>query len=334
MPLAWHTEKGALAIARLALGRGCLFPAAGSFVVTGPHLAYQLTGHGLSTDVVRSNPSGIVSSPEVIAKAALAPDNCLYKMPFQMNGKPTNRASRITSGLPANDERQARAWEWESPFQQQDGSRSGVECFPPSRLERKVHMKPGGVSSRRGFLTASAGALGTAWFATCWPAIAAAHDYAQRLVESGQRAFDFFSPEQGVEVEAMVAQIIPTDDTPGAREAQVIYFIDRALTTFERDKQPLYTQGLAELPFKVGQLFPGQNKFSAATEAQQVQVLTAMEQSEFFEIVRAHTIAGFFANPEYGGNRNQIGWKLIAFENRGVYEPPFGYYDREENKRK
>jgi len=132
----------------------------------------------------------------------------------------------------------------------------------------------------------------------------------------------------------MAAQIIPTDDTPGAREAQVIYFIDRALTTFERDKQPLYQQGLAELPSKVGQLFQGQNKFSGLTPGQQVQVLTAIEQSEFFEIVRVHTIAGFFANPEYGGNHNQIGWKLIGFEDKGVYEPPFGYYDREENQSK
>ena len=28
------------------------------------------------------------------------------------------------------------------------------------------------------------------------------------------------------------AQIVPSDDTPGAREAGVIYFIDRALATF------------------------------------------------------------------------------------------------------
>jgi gluconate 2-dehydrogenase gamma chain len=195
-------------------------------------------------------------------------------------------------------------------------------------------VKPTGVSSRRRFLTASASALGTAWLATRWPAIAAAHEYVQQAAASGQPVFQFFSAEQAVEVEAMAAQIIPTDDTPGAREARVVYFIDRALTTFERDKQPLYKQGLGELPSKVGQLFPGQNKFSALTPARQVQVLTAIEQSEFFEIVRVHTIAGFFANPEHGGNHDQIGWKLIGFEDRGVYEPPFGYYDREENQSK
>ncbi len=132
----------------------------------------------------------------------------------------------------------------------------------------------------------------------------------------------------------MTAQIIPADDTPGAREARVVYFIDRALATFERDKQPLYHQGLAELPARVRQFFPGQDRFSGLPAAQQLQVLAAIEKSEFFEIVRVHTIAGFFANPEYGGNHDQIGWKLIGFENRGVYEPPFGYYDREADQSK
>ena len=187
-------------------------------------------------------------------------------------------------------------------------------------------------SSRRQFLIASMSSLGAAWLAMHWPAIAAAQEYAQNVAQSGQPAFQFFDPHQAVEVEAMAAQIIPTDDTPGAREAGVIYFIDRALTTFERDKQATYTQGLPELQAKSRELFPGAHKFSELSSAQQVQLLTAIENSEFFETVRVHTIVGFFANPEYGGNRDQIGWKLIGFEDAGAYEPPFGYYDREVNR--
>jgi hypothetical protein len=114
----------------------------------------------------------------------------------------------------------------------------------------------------------------------------------------------------------------------------VIYFIDRALTTFERDKQSLYEQGLSELQAKARQLFPGTNSFSELTSAQQIQLLTSIEKSEFFEIVRVHTIMEFFANPEYGGNHDQIGWKLMGFEDKGTYEPPFGYYDRERNQGK
>jgi gluconate 2-dehydrogenase gamma chain len=33
----------------------------------------------------------------------------------------------------------------------------------------------------------------------------------------------------------------------------------------------------------------------------------------FFNLLLSHTIAGFFADPIYGGNRNLIGWNLIGF---------------------
>jgi len=48
--------------------------------------------------------------------------------------------------------------------------------------------------------------------------------------------------------------------------------------------------------------------------------------------VRLHTIMGFLAKPEYGGNYNQSGWKVIGFEDQMTYKPPFGYYDAEESK--
>ena len=45
-----------------------------------------------------------------------------------------------------------------------------------------------------------------------------------------------------------------------------------------------------------------------------------------------HTVTGFLATPNWGGNRGQVGWKLIGFEDAGAYQPPFGYYDREAGK--
>jgi hypothetical protein len=63
--------------------------------------------------------------------------------------------------------------------------------------------------------------------------------------------------------------------------------------------------------------------------AQQIRVLTAIEKTAFFGLVRLHTIVGFFANPEYGGNQEKIGWNLIGFEDKFAWEPPFGHYDRE-----
>ena len=184
--------------------------------------------------------------------------------------------------------------------------------------------------SRRRFLIGSASGLGSVWLASRWSDILEAQEHVHRATKSEAPArFEFFSPEQAAEIEAMTAQIIPSDDTPGAREARSVYFIDRVLTTFDRDKQLLYTQGLRDLQAKTAELFPGSNQFSALTSAQQIQLLTAIEKTEFFEQVRQHTIMGFLANPDYGGNHDKIGWKLIGFEDKFVFEPPFGFYDRD-----
>jgi gluconate 2-dehydrogenase gamma chain len=184
--------------------------------------------------------------------------------------------------------------------------------------------------SRRSVLAGSVAGLSSIWLATHWPGILAAQEHAHAITESGRPAtLGFFSPEQAVEIESVAAQIIPKDDTPGAREAGTIYFIDRALTTFDQDKQAAYTQGLKGLQAKTHELFPDAEKFSELNPAQQVQVLTAIEKTAFFGLVRLHTIVGFFANPEYGGNQEKIGWNLIGFENKFAWEPPFGHYDRE-----
>jgi hypothetical protein len=187
-----------------------------------------------------------------------------------------------------------------------------------------------GEASRRQFLLDSISGLSSAWLALRWPGILAAQEHAERAKASGRPAqFQFFSPEEAVEVEAMATQIIPSDDAPGAREARVIYFIDRVLVTFDRDKQPAYAQGLKDLRQRTQGLFPSVNRFSSLIPSQQIQVLTAIERSDFFELVRQHTIIGFLAKPSYGGNQNQVGWKVIGFEDRMTYAPPFGFYDRE-----
>jgi gluconate 2-dehydrogenase gamma chain len=190
-----------------------------------------------------------------------------------------------------------------------------------------------GNTSRRRFILGSASGLSSTWLALRWPGILAAQAHAARAAQSGQPApFQFFSPEDAVEIEAMTAQIIPSDDAPGAREAHVIYFIDHVLSTFDRDKQPAYTQGLKDLRHKTLEIFPGANKFSSLASAQQIQLMIAIDETEFFELVRVHTIMGYLSRPEYGGNHDQVGWKLIGFEDEMTYQPPFGYYDSEYDK--
>ena len=182
--------------------------------------------------------------------------------------------------------------------------------------------------SRRSFLIESVSGLGGAWVAVNYPAILAAEEYVLKAAESEEQArFAFFTPEQAVEVEEMAAQIIPTDHTPGAREARVVSFIDRVLVTFERARQADYTQGLTDLAAQTQQRFPNASRFSELTFDQQLQVLTAIEDTPFFNLVRTHTITGFFASPVHGGNHDKVGWQLLGYDDSLNHEAPFGYYD-------
>jgi len=182
--------------------------------------------------------------------------------------------------------------------------------------------------SRRSFLVGSASGLSSVWLATNWAGILEASAYAQQAAESGQSArFVYFTGEQAADIDAVASQIIPTDDTPGAHEAHCVYFIDRALTTFLRESQPVYTQGLEDLQAKTKELFPDAGRFPALSSAQQIRLLTAIENTPFFRTVRNHTIIGMFASPAHGGNDSKVGWKLIGFDDALNFKPPFGYYD-------
>jgi gluconate 2-dehydrogenase gamma chain len=182
--------------------------------------------------------------------------------------------------------------------------------------------------SRREFLLSSLSGIGAAWAVANYAGIEDASAFAQQSARTGQPAtFAFFTPAQAADVEAMAAQIIPTDSTPGAREARVIVFVDRILSTFEKDAQADYTKGLGELSTQTRQLYPSATSFAALPSDQQIKVLTAMEKTPFFNLVRTHTITGFFAAPVHGGNANKAGWKLVNYDDSLNHKPPFGYYD-------
>ena len=79
-------------------------------------------------------------------------------------------------------------------------------------------------ASRRLFLIKSLAGVSSAWLALRLPEIVAAQEHAHRATQAAAPLkFEFLSAEQAAEIEAVAAQIIPTDDSPGAREAKVIY---------------------------------------------------------------------------------------------------------------
>jgi len=167
-----------------------------------------------------------------------------------------------------------------------------------------------------------------AWLAAIWPQIVAAQQHAHEAVRSGDSRLQVLAPDAAREIETLAARILPADDTPGAREAGVIYFIDRALATFDQDKRAAYRKGLGQVQAERRKLFPASSSITGLTADQQDQLLRAIEKTVFFNQLRTHTILGFFGHPSYGGNRGLVGWKLIGFEDRASFEPPFGFYDR------
>ena len=199
--------------------------------------------------------------------------------------------------------------------------------------------------SRRDFLSRGGAAVSAVWLSAHWPAIVAASQHAHQASKSSSPPkFQFFTPEEAAEIDAISARIIPSDETPGAREAGVVYFIDRALATFAVDDQKTYREGLPGLQLRVRELFPSVEKFSSATLEQQDQILHSLDEqtdsarrhsrssgasSSFFQAVRVHTIVGFLVDPDSGGNRDGVGWKVIGREPEHMFQPPFGYYDKD-----
>ena len=144
--------------------------------------------------------------------------------------------------------------------------------------------------------------------------------------------FEILDADTAAEIDAIVAQIIPSTDGPGAREAGVIYFIDCALATFAADDREAYRSGMAQLQQQRKRLFPDSASIASLTAAQQIALIRAIELTPFFELLRTHTVLGFLGNPSYGGNRNKAGWRQIGFEDQMSFQQPFGYYDLRANR--
>lgn len=157
-------------------------------------------------------------------------------------------------------------------------------------------------------------------------AMAAARDFGQAR---GDARLTLLSAGEATDIEAVAAQIVPTDDTPGAREAGVVYFFDRALGMFYSQLAGDYRAQLAAFQAGYRQRHPAASSFGALTSEQQIEYLKGIDQTPFFATTRLLTLLGMFALPQYGGNRDSVGWQLIGFEDRHVFRPPFGYYDRD-----
>jgi gluconate 2-dehydrogenase gamma chain len=189
--------------------------------------------------------------------------------------------------------------------------------------------------SRRGFLKAAGSAAGAGWLAALWPAVLAAAEQAEQAAAARAAgvAFETLAAEDAADLAAIASQIFPSDGTPGATEAGVVYFMDSALRSFMVGAADSVLEGLGALNRKAAAVQPGA-RFSALPGPEQLKLLKAEEASPFFGTVRFMTIAGMFALPAYGGNQDHQGWKVLGFEHRHFWQPPFGFYDAQAAKPK
>jgi gluconate 2-dehydrogenase gamma chain len=182
-------------------------------------------------------------------------------------------------------------------------------------------------TSRRAFL-AAAGAAGMTWLLADLGAVDEALAHAGHAASLPHPAeFVNLSAADGADIEALMSRIITSDDGPGAKEAGAVYFLDKALGTFMAPQKDGIVASVAEMRKQAAAKWPGTTALAALTPARLDEFLKSQEQTPAFGQLRFITIVGTFANPSWGGNKDQLGWKLLGHEMKPMFQPPFGYYD-------
>jgi gluconate 2-dehydrogenase gamma chain len=144
----------------------------------------------------------------------------------------------------------------------------------------------------------------------------------QVVTAPAREALEALSRREAAIVDAIAARLIPTDaNGPGAGEARVGRYIDRALAGALASDRPSYALNTVAVDRYARQRYGA--AFTELTAAQQDAILTNMEANTapgftpnsrtFFLLIRTHTIQGMFGDPYYGGNTDAAGWKLMGF---------------------
>jgi len=146
---------------------------------------------------------------------------------------------------------------------------------------------------------------------------AIASAYAVIGCHTASRSWEFLDDAQARALAALCDQIIPADDFPGASQAGAVHYIDRQLARHYQIHRGAYREGLGAIDQKCRRLFG--SAFADTTPDQQHQATLALEKDQraFFELVRQHTMEGYYGSPRHGGNRDAVSWRML-----GLDEPP------------
>jgi gluconate 2-dehydrogenase gamma chain len=137
---------------------------------------------------------------------------------------------------------------------------------------------------------------------------------------TGALEFRFFNPARAATVEAVTDQIIPADQEPGAKWAGVVHYIDLGLANDLKDLRPAYSEGIQYLETLAHRIsgkifadlqFAEQTKVLDKLEHDETPIANGLSGREFFELMRKHTLEGFFGDPKH--DRSSVGWKVLGF---------------------
>ena len=185
--------------------------------------------------------------------------------------------------------------------------------------------------NRREFLTTSAALLGGSWLSMQLPMLGDLARWARAAAAAGA-PFTILTPAEARTMEAFASQIVPSDESsPGAKEAGAIWFIDRALGKgYFPEFRETVTAGIADLDARARARRRQVSGFAELAPADQVRVMRQIEETPFFFMGRMLSVMGVLADPGHGGNRDEVGLKILGIEHRPSYQPPFGWYDADE----
>jgi gluconate 2-dehydrogenase gamma chain len=129
--------------------------------------------------------------------------------------------------------------------------------------------------------------------------------------------WDFLNDAQARTLATISDQIIPADEFPSASQAGVLTYIDRQLARHYRRHRDTYRGGLAQAHAMSNERY-GRDPAALALP-QQAELVSAIEQHnrKFFELVRSHTLEGYYGAPRHGGNRDSVSWRMLD-----LAEPP------------
>lgn len=129
--------------------------------------------------------------------------------------------------------------------------------------------------------------------------------------------WEFLNQENALTLAGICDQIIPADDYPSASQAGVLIYIDRQLTHHYAKFQDKYVAGLKLADDLSQKKFA--RRFALLVSEQQLKIVRDIENSDpdFFEMVRKHTLEGYYGAPRHGGNLNAVSWRML-----GLAEPP------------